>query len=232
MPQPDWSYGLWSVERHQTWGCPNHDHVQQLSASSQSRAHRMAGGWRWGRCVRLQGAWCEGKYEGRSRMVPKRTLEAPMKEESGITYLLNGDETDLFHAFWVFLRNECQIRRFFQFKEAKISKVSSGWPFGGHSSSAETQWTVVEDAIAVVPAANRGTSKFAAKLPCDTYQCQHRYGRTYVGRDRAIPKFHAYVFGCPRSVEPLPLKLTIMPVVPEYGHRRSPAKVRARDVSV
>lgn len=54
------------------------------------------------------------------------------------------------------------------------------------------------DAIAVVPAANRSRSKFAAKLPCDTYRCQHRYGRTYVGPGRAVPKLHAYVSGCPR----------------------------------
>jgi hypothetical protein len=74
--------------------------------------------------------------------------------------------------------------------------------------------------------------KVCCKVTCDTYRCQHRYGRTYVGHDAAIPKFHAYVSGSPRLVEPIPLKLTVMPVVPKYDHQRSPAKVTARDVSV
>src|ERR1700733_6537669 len=65
MPQPEWSYGLWSTERNQTWGYPNHDYAHLLSGSSQSRAHRMAEGWRCRRCVRLQGSWCEGEHEGK-----------------------------------------------------------------------------------------------------------------------------------------------------------------------
>jgi hypothetical protein len=192
----------------------------------------MAGGWRWGRCVRLQGSWCEGEHEGRSRMAPKPTVEPPIKVESGITYLLNGDATYLFHAFWGFLRMNVKLCGYSN-KEAKISKVSCGSPLYG-AIRAQLGNSVDGGRGPNCRRSSRepNTSKFAAKLLCDTYRCQHRYGRTYVGRDRAIPKFHAYVSGCPSPVEPLPLKLTVMPVVPEYDHGRSLAKVRARDVSV
>jgi hypothetical protein len=61
---------------------------------------------------------------GRSRMSPKRTAEPPTEEESGITYFLNGNETDLFH-FFGFLRRNVKLGGY-SIKEAKISKVSSG----------------------------------------------------------------------------------------------------------